>query len=84
MLCTPLFAEMYVLVYWPDEDLTSIVRQTAVIAPPMAKQAVCCVCIVKVGQTKRHGRIAGIGKFTELLHITVHVHTTACIGLFGF
>ena len=74
MCSTPLFTEMYVLVYWPDEECTSIVRQTAVIVPPMAKQAVGCVCTVKIGRTKCDGRIAGIGKFIEPLYISVHVH----------
>ena len=70
MLSGPLFTESYVLVYWADEESTSVVRQTSVIAPPPAKQAVGSVCTVKVGGMKCDGRITGIGKFMVHLYIT--------------
>ena len=63
------FAEKFVLVYWPDEESTSVVHQTAILAPPIANQTIGCVCTVKVGGTKCDGRIAGIGKL--IVHVCV-------------
>ena len=72
----PTITETYVLVhYWPDEECTYIVHQTAVIASPMVKQADGCVCTVKIEGTKCDGCIAGICKFIEPLYVSVHAHS---------
>ena len=65
MCSCPLCTENYVLVYWLDEESTSVVWQTSLVAPPPAKQVAGSVCTVKVGGMKCDGRIAGIGKFLE-------------------
>lgn len=76
--CFILFTECFVLVYWPDEDSTSVVRQSAILTPSIADQAVGVACTVKTGRSKCTGRIAGMGMqhvMYTCMYTYVHVFT---------
>lgn len=64
--------------YWPDEDSTTIVRQSAVLKPQASKQACGVSCSVRHGRQVYDGRIAGIGKLLQTQH-TLYAHYPYCI-----
>ena len=64
--------EHFALIFWPEEDSTSIVRCGLVLEPPMAQLTVGTSCKVRVGRAVCSGRIAGIGKKVLIIVICVN------------
>ena len=54
--------ETFMLIYWPEEDGTSVVKQSAVLKPQPLEHGCGVFCTVKFGKQICDGRIAGIGK----------------------
>ena len=75
------YTEKFVLVYWPDEDSTTIVRQSAVLKPQASEQARGVSCSVRHGRQVYDGRIAGIGKLLQTQH-TLHAHTLCMLSIY--
>ena len=50
------------LVYWPDEDQTSVVDVAKVVEPELEDASVGVNCSIKTGKQVYAGKIIGIGK----------------------
>lgn len=63
------FTERSILVYWTDEDLTSIVDEVKLVEPGLEDARVGVDCSVKAGREIYRGKIIGIGKIFRLSSI---------------
>ena len=55
--------------YWPEQDSTTVVKQSSILEPTLVQLTVGCDCTVKL----RTGRIEGIVKL-YLIHVHVLYH----------
>ena len=54
-------AELYYLVYWPEEQGVSSVHKASIVSPPLEDIKVGTECQVKEGKSVYSGRIASVG-----------------------
>ena len=52
----------YLLIYWPEEESTTILHPSAILEPPLSQLTVGTNCVVKFGRQQYLGQLAGIGK----------------------
>ena len=64
----------FLLVYWPEEESTTILQPSAILEPTMSQLQVGTMCVVKFGRKEYCGQLAGIGKFFGTLHMCCTVH----------
>ena len=58
----PFCIECFVLIFWPDEHSTTVIKSASVIKPPLSELTVGGNCVVRFGRQECSGQIAGIGK----------------------
>ena len=64
-ILNPFYIERFVLVYWPEEHSTTVIKDSAVIKPPLSELTVGEVCVIKFGKQNCNGQLAGIGKLWD-------------------
>ena len=63
------YVEHFALVFWPEEDSTTVVKLSAIQQPSLSQMHAGAECTVKFGGQKFNGAIAGIGKcYTCTVH----------------
>ena len=59
----------WVLVYWPGEDATCIIKEEAVVHPSAAELKKGIECKVKIKKTTYVGKIVEIGKNNSIMNL---------------
>ena len=49
------------LIYWPEEESTTILQPSAILEPPLSQLTIGTKCTVKFGRQQYCGQLAGIG-----------------------